>query len=411
MGTTIAGGVCAARGFSAAGGHCGVRKNTDRKDLALIVSSAPCSAAAMFTTNRVKAAPVQLGMELAAAWRGGGTARAIVCNSGNANACTGAAGLAAARKMAAAAAAALGVDAAEVLPASTGVIGVPLPIGAVESGVGPLAASLREDGSDSALDAIMTTDTRRKSSAIEFALAGKTVRIGAVAKGAGMIRPSLATMLCFVTTDAAIAPAPLEAALRVAVAKSFNMVTVDGDTSTNDTVAVLANGLAGNPRIEAPAGADWEAFSAALETVCASLARQIAADGEGATKLVECRVTGALDEAAAAVLAKSVVSSNLVKAALFGSDANWGRVLCAMGYSGAVFDPAAVKLRFESRSGSVLLYSLGSPLDFSEDEAKKVLSEKEIAIVAELGDGSGSATAWGCDLTYDYVKINGDYRS
>jgi len=405
---TIEGGVCAPKGFRANGVWCGIRKKKDKRDLALIVSDAPCAAAGMYTTNVVKAASVLVTREHLA----DGNARAVICNSGNANACTGEAGLAAARRMAAAAAEMIGCLPSEVAVGSTGVIGVPLPVEPVETAIGELAAGLSADadGHARALEAIMTTDTRKKEIAVEFSVGGKDVRIGAMAKGAGMIHPSMGTMLSFITSDAAIAPSLLDEALRRAVRRSFNRVTVDGDTSTNDTVVVLSNGLAGNARI-AKKDADWEAFASALEAVCVDLSRKIARDGEGATHLVTCSVSGAKDEEQAETLAKAVVGSSLVKAACFGADANWGRILCAMGYSGADFKPEGVDVRFRSDAGEVQVCAKGASLPFSEEVAKKVLSEEEIEILVSMAEGSASVSAWGCDLTYDYVKINGDYRS
>jgi glutamate N-acetyltransferase/amino-acid N-acetyltransferase len=404
----IDGGVCAPKGFKANGLWCGIRKKKDKRDLALIVSDVPCAAAGMYTTNVVKAASVLVTRE----HLGSGTARAIICNSGNANACTGEAGMAAARKMAALAARAVGCAPAEVAVGSTGVIGVPLPVEPVEASIAELCAGLSADaaGADRALEAIMTTDTRPKVVAVEFDLGGKPVRIGAMAKGAGMIHPNMATMLSFVTSDAAISAPLLSEALKSAVVRSFNRVTVDGDTSTNDTVVVLANGLAGNPPVAAR-GADYDQFAAALEAVCVELARKIARDGEGATRLVTCSVSGAATEAAAETLAKSVVGSSLVKAACFGADANWGRILCAMGYSGAAFDPEGVDVSFRSAAGEVAVCAKGASIPFSEEVAKKVLTAEEIEIVVSMRDGKAAAAAWGCDLTYDYVKINGDYRS
>ena len=415
----IEGGVCAPKGFKAGGVWCGIRKNKGKRDLALIVSDVSCSAAGMYTTNKVKAASVLVTRENLAS----GRARAVICNSGNANACTGEPGLAAARRMALLAAERIGCAVSEVAVGSTGVIGVPLPIAAVESGIDALFASLSADasGHDAALEAIMTTDTRKKEIAVEFELGGRKARIGAMAKGAGMIHPNMATMLSWVTTDAAIAPGPLDAALRAAVGRSFNRVTVDGDTSTNDCVVALANGRAGNAQIASASGSDWASFAAALEEVLVYLAPAIARDGEGATRLVACTVSGAASETDAETLAKAVVGSSLVKAACFGADANWGRILCAMGYSGADFDPETVDVRFRSAAGVVEVCAAGASIPFSEETAKKVLSEEEIEIVVDLragagksrgaGQGAGSATAWGCDLTYDYVKINGDYRS
>ena len=409
----IEGGVCAPAGFSAGGIWCGIRKKNDKKDLALIVSDRDCAAAGMYTTNVVKAASVLVTREHLAA----GKARAIICNSGNANACTGEEGMKAARRMAALAADKLGVGPEAVAVGSTGVIGVPLPIAAVEKGIDALFASLSAEpaGHAAAIEAIMTTDTKKKEISVEFELGGVKARIGAMAKGAGMIHPNMATMLSFITTDAAIEAKLLDAALRQAVKRSFNRVTVDGDTSTNDTVLVLANGAAGNAMIAAE-GADYGAFASALEHVCVALAKGVAADGEGATKLVACTVCGAEAEDAAETLAKAVVGSSLVKAACFGADANWGRILCAMGYSGADFDPSSVDVRFRSKSGELAVCAGGASIPFSEETAKKVLSEGEIEILVDLKRGgklagSAQATAWGCDLTYEYVKINGDYRS
>ncbi len=411
----IDGGVCAPAGFRAGGIWCGIRKKNDKRDLALIASDRECAAAGMYTTNAVKAASILVTQDHLA----GGRCRAIVCNSGNANACTGAAGMEAARRMAAAAAAALGLRPADVAVGSTGVIGVPLPVEKAEAGMASLAASLSADaaGHGAALEAIMTTDTRKKEIAVEFLLGGKRVRMGAMAKGAGMIHPSMATMLSFITTDAAVSPELLDAALRTAVRRSFNRVTVDGDTSTNDTVLILANGAAENPPIRS-AGPDYDAFAAALQEVCVELAKAIARDGEGATHLVTCTVSGAESEETAEALAKAVVGSSLVKAACFGADANWGRILCAMGYSGAAFDPASVEVRFRSAAGEVLVCAAGASVPFSEETAKEVLSQESIEILVTLNaaDGRGAAlgreaSCWGCDLTYEYVRINGDYRS
>jgi glutamate N-acetyltransferase/amino-acid N-acetyltransferase len=377
--------------------------------LALIYSEKPCAAAAMFTRNLVKAASVLVSMERLA----GGRLRALVANSGNANACTGEAGIAAARRMTELAAEEFAISPQEVAVASTGVIGVPLPIRAVESGISSLADSLRGDeaGHEAALEAIMTTDTRKKGGAVEIDIRGKPVRIGGMAKGSGMIHPNMATMLCFLTTDAAIPADVLDGALRRAVGRSFNRLTVDGDTSTNDTVIIMANGAAENPAIAAGT-AEYETFAQALEALCIKLTRAMARDGEGATRLLTVSVRGAKDEDTAGILAKSAASSNLVKAACFGADANWGRVLCALGYAGAAFDPGAVSLCFASRAGKIPVFEAGVPLPFSEEEAKRILCEEEIEIRVDLGGpGTGEALAWGCDLSYDYVKINGDYRS
>ncbi len=406
-------GVCAPQGFRAAGIWCGIRKKNDKRDLALIVSDRDCIAAGMYTTNRVKAASVLVTQEHLSH----GHARAIVCNSGNANACTGAEGLQVARQMAQAAADQLGIRSEEVAVASTGVIGVPLPVEKVRSAMPTLVAALSPSaqGHAAALEAIMTTDTRKKEIALELEIYGKAVRIGAMAKGAGMIHPNMATMLSFITTDVVISPSLLDTALRQAVRRSFNRVTVDGDTSTNDTVIVLANGAAGNPPLTLADG-EYQKFEQALEEVCVYLAKGIAQDGEGATRLIACTVRGAESEAVAEGLAKAVVGSSLVKAACFGSDANWGRILCAMGYSGFPFNPETVDVRFASAAGEVVVCRQGASVSFSEEIAKKVLSEPSIDIRIDLGKTDGSihppsATCWGCDLTYDYVKINGDYRS
>ena len=404
----ISGGVCAPRGFGAGGIHCGIKAAPEKRDLALIHSEKPCTAAAVFTRNLVKAACVLVTREHVA----GGTLRAVIANSGNANACTGRAGLDAARRMAELAAGKLGIDAREVAVASTGVIGVPLPIGKIESGMDALADSLRSDaqGHAAALDAIMTTDTRRKEISVEIDLDGIPVRIGGMAKGAGMIHPNMATMLCFLTTDAAIPAETLDRILRRAVGRSFNRVTIDGDTSTNDMVIAMANGAAGGPALR-EGGECLETFARAFEAVCVSLARDIARDGEGASRLVTVTVSGAASEETAEALAKSVAGSSLVKTACFGADANWGRILCAMGYAGADFDPSRVGVRFKSPQGEIAVCRDGNTLPFSEDDAKRILSQDEIEILVDIAGGTGKATVWGCDLTYDYVKINGDYRS
>ncbi|GHV75695.1 arginine biosynthesis bifunctional protein ArgJ [Spirochaetia bacterium] len=350
----ITGGVCAPKGFLAGGIRCGIKASAAKRDLGLIYSEAPCTAAAMFTTNKVKAACVLLSREHLA--KTGGKLRAVIANSGNANACTGEAGLAAARRMADLTAAKLTIKSDEVAVASTGVIGVPFPVAAVESGMDALIASLEDNaaGHEAALEAIMTTDTRKKDGAVELSIGGKTVRIGGMTKGAGMIHPNMATMLCFITTDAAISRDCLDAALRQSVRRSFNRLTVDGDTSTNDTIIVMANGLAGNPPITAP-GPEYDSFTAALQGLCVKLARAMARDGEGASRLVTVTVGGAADEAAAAALAKSVAASSLVKAACFGADANWGRVLCALGYAGVDFDPDTVDVSFAGAAGDILV--------------------------------------------------------
>ena len=401
----IGGGVCAARGFTAGGVHCGIRKNRTKRDLALIASAVPASAAAVYTTNLVKGAPIAVTKKHLE----NGTAQAIVCNSGNANTCN-ADGVEIAEKMCALTADALGIAACDVVVASTGVIGQPLDLAPIAAGLPGLAASLSADGGTAAAEAIMTTDTVLKEIAVEFSLGGRTCRMGGVAKGSGMIHPNMATMLVFLTTDAAIAPAMLRKALSTDVAETFNMISVDGDTSTNDMVAVLANGMAGNPVVDGE-GEDFAAFMRALNTVTVYLCRAIAGDGEGATKLLECAVTGAADVAAARTGAKSVVCSSLLKAAMFGADANWGRVLCAIGYSGAAVDVDRIDVAFSSPAGTLPVCKGGAGVPFSEEEAKKILLEKEIRILVELNSGTAAATAWGCDLTYDYVKINGDYRT
>ena len=402
---TIPGGVCAAKGFTANGVHCGIRKNHNKRDLALIASAVPAHAAAVYTTNLVKGAPLTVTKRHIA----DGTAQAIVCNSGNANTCN-ANGIEIAEQMSALTGAALGIAPENVIVASTGVIGQPLDIAPIEAGIPALAAGLAADGGAAAAEAIMTTDTVKKGVAVEFTLGGKTCRLGGIAKGSGMIHPNLATMLVFLTTDAAISAGMLQKALSTDVQSTFNMVSIDGDTSTNDMVAILANGMAGNAEITAE-GADFTAFMQALNTVTVRLCRCIAADGEGATKLLECRVTGAKDVPTARTVAKSVVCSSLLKAAMFGADANWGRVLCAIGYSGADVDVTQVGVAFRSAKGTITVCENGAGVPFSEELAKEILLESEIEILVTVGAGSGSAAAWGCDLTYDYVKINGDYRT
>ena len=401
----ISGGVCAAQGFMANGIHCGIRRKHFKKDLALVVSTVPSHAAAVYTTNLVKGAP----LTVTKAHLADGIAQAVICNSGNANTCN-ADGVEIAEKMSLAAAKATGVRASDVVVASTGVIGQPLNVSVIESHMDELAAGLSETGNEDAAAAIMTTDTVKKEVAVEFTLGGKTCRMGGMAKGSGMIHPNMATMLVFITTDAAVSAAMLQKALSTDVADTFNMVSVDGDTSTNDMVTVLANGLAGNEEVTAE-GADFTAFMQALNTVTVQLCRMIAGDGEGATKLLECRVTGASDLATAKTVAKSVICSSLTKAAMFGADANWGRVLCAIGYSGAKVDVQKVDLCFRSPKGTVEVCRNGAGVPFSEELAKQILLEKEIEILIELNSGSAESTAWGCDLTYDYVKINGDYRT
>ena len=400
----ISGGVCAAQGFTAAGVHCGIRKNKDKRDLALIYSQVPASAASVYTSNLVKGAP----LTVTKAHLADGVAQAIVCNSGNANTCN-ADGIQVAQEMCRLTGAALGIDPHNVVVASTGVIGQRLDVTPIAAAMPQLVSELG-DHSEEAAEAIMTTDTMVKEVAVSFEIGGKTCKLGGIAKGSGMIHPDLATMLVFLTTDCAIAPAMLEKALKLDVAKTFNMVSVDGDTSTNDMVTILANGMAGNAPITAE-GPAFTAFMEALNSVTLFLCRCIAGDGEGATKLLECRVTGAKTEADAKTIAKSIICSSLTKAAMFGADANWGRVLCAIGYSGAAVDVTQVDVSFASCRGEILVCQNGAGVDFSEEFAKEILLEDSIDIVVTLHDGEAAATAWGCDLTYDYVKINGDYRT
>ena len=401
----IPGGVCAPQGYTAGGIYCGIRKRNDKNDLALIFSKVPAHAAAVYTTNLVKGAPLTVTKQHIA----DGIAQAVICNSGNANTCNSN-GPEIAEQMSALTAEQLGISPNDVIVASTGVIGQKLDITPVAKHIGELAASLSEAGEDEAAKAIMTTDLVMKKIAVEFTIEGRTCRLGGIAKGSGMIHPNMATMLVFLTTDAAISAPMLQKALSHDVQKTFNMLSVDGDTSTNDMVTIMANGLAGNEEIteEGPA---FGIFMKALNTVTISLCRTIAGDGEGATKLLECDVTGAADEKTAAVVAKSVITSSLLKAAMFGADANWGRVLCAIGYSGADLDVNKVDVAFKSAKGILPVCKNGAGVDFSEEIAKEILLEKEISILVELNSGSARATAWGCDLTYDYVKINGDYRS
>ncbi|MBE6555583.1 MAG: bifunctional ornithine acetyltransferase/N-acetylglutamate synthase [Ruminococcaceae bacterium] len=403
----IKGGVCAAAGFRANGIHCGIRKNKTKKDLALIVSDVPAAAAAVYTTNLVKGAPLRVTK----AHLADGRAQAVICNSGNANTCN-ANGVEIAEAMSVLVADAVSVKKEDVVVASTGVIGQPLDITPIAKGMEALAAGLSADaeGGKAAADAIITTDTVAKEVAVEFTLGGKTCHLGGIAKGSGMIHPNMATMLVFMTTDVAISPAMLQKALSGDIATTFNMISIDGDTSTNDMVTVLANGLAGNDEITEE-GADFDTFMRALNTVSIQLCRMIAGDGEGATKLLECKVTGAPTLEDAKKVAKSVICSSLLKSAMFGADANWGRVLCAIGYSGANVDVDAIDVAFRSPKGTVAVCESGAGIEFSEELAKEILLEKEIEILVSLGKGAFDATAWGCDLTYDYVKINGDYRT
>lgn len=403
--TAIAGSVCAPQGFTASGVHAGIRKSKACKDLALIASSVPCAAAAVYTQNKVYGAPILVTRQNIA----DGTAQAIICNSGNANTCN-ADGVDVAEQMCALTAAALGLKAQDIVVASTGVIGQPLDIKPIKNAMPELAASLALDGGYAAAKAIMTTDTKAKEMALEFSLGGKTCRLGAIAKGSGMIHPNMATMLGFITTDVAISQDLLARALKDAMDVSFNMVSVDGDTSTNDMVAILANGLAGNPKIIS-ADADYQSFCRALQMISIAMARKIAADGEGATKLLECAVSGAPAPAVARNIAKAVISSSLTKAAMFGADANWGRVLCAIGYTAGDFDIDTIGVSFSSAKGRIEVCRNGAGINFSEELAKEILLAPEIRIEVAMHQGEAEATAWGCDLTYEYVKINGDYRT
>ena len=400
----ISGGVVAAKGFRATGIHAGIRKNKTKKDLALIMADKPASAAAVYTRNLVKGAPLTVTAEHLK----NGRAQAIICNSGNANTCN-ADGIDIAEATCKLLAEAAGISAGDVIVASTGVIGQPLSIEPFRKGIPLLVEALGAD-SAGANEAIMTTDTVTKEVAVKFTLGGKECHIGGIAKGSGMIHPDMATMLVFVTTDAAISPAILSAVVRKDVVTSFNMVSVDGDTSTNDMLAVMASGEAGNAEIT-ELNEDAEQFAQAFGVVTRALCRKIAADGEGATKLLECKVSGARNDETARTVAKSIITSSLLKTAMFGADANWGRVLCAIGYAGADVDIAKVGVTFRSEAGSVEVCVSGHGVDFSEELAKKVLSEKEIIIDVTLAEGEGKAVAWGCDLTYEYVKINGDYRT
>jgi glutamate N-acetyltransferase/amino-acid N-acetyltransferase len=396
----IEGGVTAAKGFLAAGVHCGLK--AQGLDLAVIFSEVPAAGAAVFTTNKVAAAPVLLSRQ----HLGSGPMRAVVANSGNANACNGERGMEDARAMAAAAAKALGVETEQVFVASTGVIGQPLAIDKVEAGIKQAASVLSIDGGEDAARAIMTTDTRKKERAVVVDINGVQVRIGGIAKGAGMIQPNMATMLAFITTDCVIKEDLLQAALKEAVDESFNMITVDGDTSTNDTVIVLANGQAENPLIDQQDEA-YFAFLAGLKEIATGLAKDIVRDGEGATKLIEVNVKGAKDFAAARQVAKAIANSNLVKTAIFGCDANWGRIICAAGYAGVDLIPSQVDIYL----GDEQVAAKGAGLPFDEDRVKKILEGDEVAITVDLNMGGGMATVWTCDLTYDYIKVNASYRS
>lgn len=399
----IEGGVCAAKGFKAGALHCGIRKSQTKKDLAMIRSDCLCNAAAVYTKNQVKAAPVLLTKEHLA----DGKAQAVIINSGNANACAPF-GMEHARRQGMAAARALEVEEENVVVASTGIIGQTLPVEAIEAHAAEM--EMKYDNSLAAAEAIMTTDTKIKTFAVEFEAGGTLCHMGGICKGSGMLHPNMGTMLCFITTDCAISANMMKKALLFYVDKTFNRVTVDGDTSTNDMCVVMANGMAGNKEITEE-NESYDAYCEALHAVMKDLARKIAGDGEGASRLITCTVTGAEDEAKAEILAKSIASSSLTKAAMFGSDANWGRVLCAMGYSGASFDTKAVQIEFASAEGCISVCENGQGLDFDEALAKKILNQDEVEILVSLKEGCGTATCWGCDLTYDYVRINGDYRS
>ncbi len=402
------GGVTAAQGFQAAGIAAGIKKG-GTKDMAMVYSEKPCVCAGTFTTNVVKAAPVKWDQKIV---EESDYVQAVVCNSGIANACTGQEGYSYCQETAKAAGKALGISAEEVLVASTGVIGQQLPMAVLKEGVKKLAPMLlgTKEAGTLAAEAIMTTDTVKKEVAVEIELSGKKVTIGGMCKGSGMIHPNMCTMLSFVTTDVDIDKNLLKEALRESVQDSYNMISVDGDTSTNDTVLVLANAMAGNPKITEK-NQDYEIFKKGLDYVNKTLAQKIAGDGEGATALFEVKITGAQTKEQAVTLSKSVITSNLTKAAIFGHDANWGRILCAMGYSGAQFDPEKVDLVFESRAGRIQIMKDGIGTDYSEEEATKILSEDKVTVIADIKMGEETATAWGCDLTYDYVKINADYRS
>jgi len=401
----IKGGVCAAYGFLASGVHCGIRKNKTKKDLALIISKTRAAAASIYTTNLVKGAPIYVTKENIQ----DGYAQAIICNSGNANTCN-ADGIGIAKGMCELVAKHLPISAQDVIVASTGVIGQPLSLAPMAEHMAALAKSLSTHGESAAAEAIMTTDTMKKEVAVAFEIGGKTCHLGGMAKGSGMIHPNMATMLVFLTTDAAITPKMLQKALVLDTQDTFHMISVDGDTSTNDMVSILANGLAGNSEINGE-GEAFDAFCKALNAVTSTLCKAIAKDGEGATKLLTCIAKGAATKETARKVAKSVICSSLLKAAMFGADANWGRVLCAIGYSGAAVDITKIDVAFSSPAGYIAVCKNGAGLPFSEDTAKEVLYRDEVDILVSLNEGNETATAWGCDLTYDYVKINGDYRT
>lgn len=403
--TLVSGGVCAPKGFTAAGLHCGIRKSQQKKDIAIIKSDVPCTAAAMYTKNKVFGAPITVTR----AHLTNGVAQAVVVNSGNANTCNFD-GVEKAEQMCALTASAINISPEDVIVGSTGVIGQPIDMAPIERGIKELGKILSPTGNGDAAEAIMTTDTIKKECAVSFPLSGKTAAIGAMAKGSGMIHINMATMLCFVTTDASISAPLLDAALRESVADTLNMVSVDGDTSTNDMVSILANGLANNPVISEK-NADYAAFCTALTAVLTEIAKLLVTDGEGASKRILCSVSGAPDTETARLVAKSVICSNLVKTAVFGADANWGRILCAIGYTDADFAIDTVDVDISSKAGSVTVCAGGVGVPFDEALAKRVLEDDDIHISVDLHQGKGFAKAWGCDLTYDYVKINGSYRT
>lgn len=404
----ITGGVTAAKGFEAAGAEAGI-KYKDRKDMAIIYSKRPCVMAGTFTSNVVKAAPVLWDKKVVEESLFG---QAVIVNAGIANACTGKEGYEYCRRTASKAAKVLGLPSESILIASTGVIGMQLPIEKIEAGIEILAGTKADtlEAGTQAAEAIMTTDTRSKQAAAEIEIGGKKVTIGGMCKGSGMIHPNMCTMLAFVTTDAVISKETLTKLVKEDVVDTFNMISVDGDTSTNDTLLVMANGMAENEEIK-EGTPEYEAFKEALHYINESLAKKMAGDGEGATALFETRVIGADTKENARILSKSVICSSLTKAAIYGHDANWGRILCALGYSGVWFDPEKIELFFESRSGRIQIYKNGTAVDYSEEEAGKILSDPEVTVLVDMKMGEETATAWGCDLTYDYVKINADYRS
>lgn len=404
---SVDGGVCAAKGFAANGLNCGLNPNPDKNDLGLIYSETECNAAAVYTTNKVKGAPILVTRHHLAAT--GNRAKAVIVNSKNANTCN-ADGEEKAQRMCELAAAELGIPSEEVIVASTGVIGQILPIEPIESHIKELAEGLAADNHGKAANAIMTTDTFPKEAAVTFSLGGKLCTIGGMAKGSGMIHPNMATTLNFVTTDTAISSELIQKALSEIVKVTYNCLSIDGDTSTNDMVSIMANGLAGNPEITEE-NEDYEVFREGLYQVLMNLTKMLAKDGEGASKMLECTCTGAPDEDTAIIVAKSVIRSPLFKCAMFGEDANWGRILCAIGYAEADFDISGVAVDLASAKGSIAVCRDGSGVSFSEEKAKEILGEDEIYINIDLQQGNGTAKAWGCDLTYDYVKINGDYRS